>query len=312
MAPGHKKTANEDFEFGRFDNRYDNLLQREYVKRFKRYNADANSANRDFNSGYSGVDTSFVPDNRNEPTHFGWMMKRIVQFISAQFDFGGGAQRQTFYVDYGGWDHHEHLRRNFHWRMQDVSFVLKAFRDALAEIGMLDKVVLVTASDFGRTLTSNGGGSDHGWGGNAMILGGEVQGKRVLGQYPEMDLEGDQISNTDRGNFIPTTSLEEYYSELALWFGLDEEDLQIALPNVNAFIPRRFNKARQCRYIQYRITTVTDLHVRTEGFEELRQDLWNSVNEQWLDFVGSQIEFHEHKESTHLTATLMATTVSTR
>ena len=232
-----KKTANDDFEFGSFDDRYQNLMQKEYVERFKHYNIDVSQANRDYNSGFSGISTSFVPDGGERETHFGRSMQRIAQFISAQWAFGG-AKRQTFYVNFpGGWDHHEDLHHKFMEGIEDVSFVLKAFRDALVEIDMLDNVVLCTASDFGRTLTSNGGGSDHGWGGNAMILGGPVNGKQVLGQYPEMNLEGSQISNTERGNFIPTTSLEEYYSELSLWFGLDEENLKDALPNVSAFTP---------------------------------------------------------------------------
>ena len=231
-----KETANQDFEFGGFDGRYENLMQKEYVERFKHYNVDASEANLVYNRGYSAINTSFGPEGRDSETHFGSSMQRIVQFISAHWTFGG-AKRQTFYVNFGGWDHHENLKGQFHDYMEDVSFVLKAFRDALVEIDMLDNVVLCTASDFGRTLTSNGGGSDHGWGGNAMILGGPVKGKRVLGQYPEMDLEGSQISNTERGNFIPTTSLEEYYAELSLWFGLDEENLKDVLPNADAFIP---------------------------------------------------------------------------
>ncbi len=236
LALGAKENANEDFELGRFDNRYDNILRKEYLKRFKRSIEDSKKANRDVRSGLGGLDTLFTPANRNNPSSFGRRMKRIAEFISASANFGGGARRQTFFVNYGGWDHHEELHGNFQLRLGDVAFGLKAFRDALVEIDMLDNVVLFTASDFGRTLTSNGGGSDHGWGGNAMILGGEVKGKQVLGQYPEMNLTGDQISNTDRGNFIPTTSLEEYYAELALWFGLDEEDLGLALPNVESFI----------------------------------------------------------------------------
>ena len=231
-----KLTANEDFEFGTFDNRYENVLQNEYLKRFKRSIDDVKKANRDFRRGFTGIDTSFTRDGWDHPTLFGSSMKRIAEFIGARVDFGGGAQRQTFFVDYGGWDHHENLHSNFDRRIEDVSFALKAFRDALVEIDMLDNVVLFTASDFGRTLTSNGGGSDHGWGGNSMILGGRVRGKHVLGQYPEMRLDGDQISNTERGNFIPTTSLEEYFAELALWFGLDEEDLELVLPNVGSFV----------------------------------------------------------------------------
>lgn len=127
----------------------------------------------------------------------------------------------------------------------------EAFQDALVEVDMQDNVVLFTASDLGRTLTSNGDGSDHGWGGNSMILGGRVNGRQTLGQYPEMDLEGVQISNTERGNFAPTTSLEEYYAELALWFGLDEEDLEEhALPNVRAFIPERASKPESIGVIE--------------------------------------------------------------
>ena len=235
-----KTTANEDFEFGRFDNRYENLLQKEYLKRFKRSIEDARKADRDFRAGSEGFD-NFSREGEGV-THFAAAMRRIAQMISAHLDFGGGVKRQTFYVEFGGWDHHEQLHDNFEWRMRDVSFVLKAFRDALVEIDMLDNVVLFTASDFGRTLTSNGGGSDHGWGGNAMILGGEVSGKDVLGEFPDMNLDGEQISNENRGNFIPTTSLEEYYSELALWFGLDEEDLELALPNVSSFIPEGATK----------------------------------------------------------------------
>ena len=241
-----KKTANEDFEFGRFDNRYDNLLQDEYVKRFKRSIEDARMADRDFRSWSAGF-SNFTRES-HDPL-FGLSMRRIAQMISGHQEFGD-VRRQTFFVNYGGWDHHEKLHSEFKGRIEDVSFVLKAFRDALVQEDMFDKVVLFTASDFGRTLTSNGGGSDHGWGGNAMILGGPVNGKRVLGQYPEMDLEGKQISNTERGNFIPTASLEEYYAELALWFGLDEEDLNIVLPNVDAFIPEGATKPESLGIIE--------------------------------------------------------------
>ena len=229
-----KLTANEDFEFGRFDDNYDNLLQNEYLKRFGGALENARQADSDFRDHLAGF-SNFSKDGHM--SHFAWSMRRIAQLISAHEGFEG-VRRQTFFVNYGGWDHHEKLHNEFEWRIADVSFVLKAFRDALVQENVLDKVVLLTASDFGRTLTSNGGGSDHGWGGNAMILGGPVNGRHVLGQYPEMNLEGAQVYNTERGNFIPTTSLEEYYAELALWFGLDEEDLNIVLPNVDAFIPK--------------------------------------------------------------------------
>ena len=250
-----KARSNLEFELGRFDNRYDNLLQNEYLKRFKRSIEDSNTGSVDFLDGRISPNTSFTSDSLGKTTDFGPAMKRIVEIISAHSVFGGGTHRQTFFVEHGGWDHHRNLHDYFNWRVEEVSFVLKAFRDARVEIDMLDNVVLFTASEFGRTLASNGGGSDHGWGGNAMILGGNVNGGQVLGEYPEMDLEGDQVSNTDRGIFIPNTSLEEYYSELALWFGLDEEDLELAFPNVDSFIPDESTKPEKIGIFETEVET---------------------------------------------------------
>ena len=63
-----------------------------------------------------------------------------------------------------------------------------------------------TASDFGRTLTSNGNGSDHAWGGNHFVLGGAVQGGRVAGNrdqgyYPDLQRLAD--IDTGQGRLIP-------------------------------------------------------------------------------------------------------------
>ena len=224
-----KASAHRDFERRINPEHYDNLLQRTYIRKLKGAMQDNRTAVEEFTDGLQGLDTEF------DEGHWAQSLKRIVQIVSAHDYYG--ATRQTFFVNFGGWDHHEDLHGNFNNGIERVSRAFKSFRDGLDEINMLDSVVLFTTSDFGRTLTSNGGGSDHGWGGNAMALGGPVRGERVLGQYPDMDLEGSQISNTDRGNFIPTTSLEEYFSELAIWFGLDVEDLELILPNVQNFIP---------------------------------------------------------------------------
>ena len=211
---------------------YDNLLKRSYIRKLKQA-MDDNYEAVAASSFFEGLEnTEFEDDGFG----FGQSLKKIVEVIGGREYID--AKRQTFFVSFGGWDHHEDLKGHFNGQIEYVSKAFKSFRDGLDEIGMLDNVVLFTTSDFGRTLTSNGGGSDHGWGGNAMVLGGPVRGQRVLGQYPDMDLEGTQIAGehgANRGNFIPTTSLEEYFAELALWFGLDEEDLNIALPNVDAF-----------------------------------------------------------------------------
>ncbi|MCP4232143.1 MAG: DUF1501 domain-containing protein, partial [Aestuariibacter sp.] len=90
-----------------------------------------------------------------------------------------------------------------------------------------------TASDFGRTLTSNGDGTDHGWGGNHIVLGGAVQGADIYGQLPQMSLGSDD--DLGDGRIIPTLSVDQYAATLAQWFGLADNELTEILPNLNNF-----------------------------------------------------------------------------
>ena len=83
-----------------------------------------------------------------------------------------------------------------------------------------EEVAVLVVSDFGRTLTSNGKGTDHGWGGNAFLLGGAVQGGRVFGRYPNRLTEAASEVNIGRGRFLPTTSWEAVWNALAEWWGV--------------------------------------------------------------------------------------------
>ncbi len=114
-----------------------------------------------------------------------------------------------------------------------VSKAMKEFNDAMIELGVHREVTTFTAGDFGRTLTSNGQGSDHAWGGNHMVMGGSVKGGRIYGTYPA--LYEDNPLDTGRGRLIPTTSCDEYFAELALWFGVDPSDLDMVFPNIGRF-----------------------------------------------------------------------------
>jgi uncharacterized protein (DUF1501 family) len=121
-----------------------------------------------------------------------------------------------------------------------VDEAIGEFWQALVALGIENQVVLFTASDFGRTLTSNARGSDHAWGGNHFVLGGSVGGKKVYGQYPSLALNPDSGSevnplDTGRGRLIPTTSCDEYFAELALWLGVPPSSLHLVLPNVGNF-----------------------------------------------------------------------------
>ena len=144
-----------------------------------------------------------------------------------------GFKRQTFFIMFGGWDHHDEVINNQMAMLSVVSKALSEFNTALAELGLQEKVTTFTASDFARTLTSNGRGSDHAWGGNHMVMGGAVNGGRIYGDYPA--LYADNSLDTGRGALIPTISCDEYFTELASWFGVSNADLSTVFPNIGRF-----------------------------------------------------------------------------
>ena len=93
-----------------------------------------------------------------------------------------------------------------------------------------------TQSDFGRTLTSNGDGSDHAWGGNQIVLGDAVRGRMLYGTYPRLELGGpDDVGG---GRLIPTTSADQYAATLARWFGIADADLDRIAPHLGSFAQR--------------------------------------------------------------------------
>jgi uncharacterized protein (DUF1501 family) len=148
-----------------------------------------------------------------------------------------GAKRQIFFIDAGGWDMHSNLLAELNVRNGEVSQALKSFYDATVELGIADNVTTFTISDFARTITSNGSGSDHSWGGNMMVMGGKVNGGKIYGTYPKMDVlsASNQQNISFRGTFIPSISTDEFYGELALWYGISPYDLCYALPNLGNF-----------------------------------------------------------------------------
>ncbi len=141
--------------------------------------------------------------------------------------------RQTFFMNYGGWDHHSETLPQQAAMLPVVSQAVGAFHAALVSLGAENDVTLFLASDFGRTLTSNGRGSDHAWGGNVFVTGGAVKGRRIYGQYPDLYQNGPL--DVGRGRFLPTTAVDLYFAEMALWMGVPKADLPLVLPNIGRF-----------------------------------------------------------------------------
>ncbi len=150
-----------------------------------------------------------------------------------------GLRRQTFFVSYGGWDHHGELLATQAAMLSYLDAALGGFQRALDTLGLANDVVTFTASDFGRTLRSNGRGTDHAWGGNSLIFGGPVRSGRIHGTYPVFNQSGpDQFGPVDvgyGGRLLPTTSVDSYFSSLLRWFGVSETNLPYVLPNLPNF-----------------------------------------------------------------------------
>jgi len=145
-------------------------------------------------------------------------------------------ERQIFFVGIGGFDSHDDQLQNQPGLLGGISEGLAAFYDATVELGVSGSVTAFTQSDFGRTLTSNGDGTDHAWGSNQIIVGDAVLGQRMYGTYPLLQIGG--ADDVGGGRMIPTTSADQFAATLAKWFGIDDADLSVVAPNINNFAAR--------------------------------------------------------------------------
>lgn len=152
------------------------------------------------------------------------------------------ANRQVFFVSIGGFDTHDYENTQHAKLYSQIDQALKYFDDTLGGLGLRHNVTTFTASDFGRTFTSNGDGTDHGWGSHHLIMGGAVNGGDIYGQVPvlgtknannnQFDSSPDQVAN---GALLPTTSVDQYAATLGKWFGLSDTQLLDVLPNLKNF-----------------------------------------------------------------------------
>jgi uncharacterized protein (DUF1501 family) len=144
-----------------------------------------------------------------------------------------GHQRQVFFVALGGFDTHVKQNIDLPPLLTELNDALVAFYQATVELGIANRVTTFTASDFGRALSENGDGSDHGWGSHHLIIGDAVNGRRTFGRYPILAIGGPD--DVGQGRWLPTTSVEEYGATLARWFGVAASDLPLVFPNLGRF-----------------------------------------------------------------------------
>lgn len=208
------------------------MLEQEYQNIFKKTYANTIKTGLLANEQFIDALTTVPPLNTTfSDNTFSRDLELIARTIAARDTLD--MDRQVFFVQMGGFDNHDELLTNHAILLDRVSKGLFEFQSALDELGVADCVTTFTISDFARTLTSNGNGTDHGWGGNVMIMGDAVNGGEVYGLYPTLALQ----SNLDIGGgvLIPTTSIDEYFAELSLWMGVPPNELETVLPNITNF-----------------------------------------------------------------------------
>lgn len=210
---------------------YNNLVQDAFSKHVR----ESHDAQAAFGEHYDMVDDSNV-NGVNVGALFG--SSRIAQELRAAAKTISvrqalGLRRSTLFISRGGWDHHGELLVTQAGMLDELAAALSAFQQALEIYGVAEDVITYTASDFGRKLRSNGRGTDHAWSGNQMVFGGPVQGGKVYGEFPSLAIGG--ASDVGQGRLLPSTSVDEFFGEMARWFGVSAADMPYVLPNLSNF-----------------------------------------------------------------------------
>ena len=218
--------------FGRIvDAQYDSIYERGFAEIQRRAIDSADAVSAAITSAQnSGEITTVFPAGG-----LGNQLQTVARLIASRDQLG--MTRQIFFVGMGGFDTHDDQNNAQPALLQNVSDAITAFHAATVELGIAGGVTTFTQSDFGRTLTSNGDGTDHAWGGNQMVVGGAVSGKDIYGSYPLLQIGGPDDTDSG-GRMIPSTSADQFAATLAKWFGIPDLDLDIVAPNLDNFVQR--------------------------------------------------------------------------
>ena len=181
--------------------------------------------------GQAQATTTVFPPSADPQSSLGAQLQMVAKLISVSSQLG--AKRQVFFVSTGRYDTHDGLATLHPTLMTNLADAMRAFYDTTVELGVSSQVTTFTGSDFGRALTANNDGTDHGWGSMHFVLGGAVNGKQYYGINPVLANGGpDDIG---QGRLIPTMAVDQYAATLANWFGVAASDLPTVVPSITNY-----------------------------------------------------------------------------
>ena len=173
-------------------------------------------------------------------TTLGLQLDMVARLIAARDRLG--MKRQTFFVSMSGFDLHSGMALGHAPLLQELGDALAAFQLAMNNAGLADSVLSFTASDFGRALTINGDGTDHGWAGHHLVMGGAVKPRQWVGAVPRCELGApDEVG---QGRMLPAISVDQLGATLATWMGVPDSDMATVFPNIGAFPTRTLDLLR--------------------------------------------------------------------
>lgn len=207
-----------------------NLLVNEHASTLARAEAFGNSVNTAL--AFSPQFENAFPQGRLSD-----QLEMVARLIAIRGRLDSTLNRQVFFVRIGGWDtHNEQGGENYSRHaelLQELDTAMAVFQRAMVQLNVNNSVTTFTATEFGRTLIPNGSGTDHGWGGHNLVMGGAVAGGDIYGQMPQVSRSS--VDSVNGGRFIPTSSVDQYSATMARWFGLNNSELQRVFPNLANF-----------------------------------------------------------------------------
>lgn len=198
-------------------------------------------------------------------TSLGNQLAQIAKLLKIKSTLGFANGRQIFFCNVGGFDTHTNETGSNPTNpaggaaasgtqgglLTQVSQAMRAFYDEMVAQGLSNNVTQFTLSDFARTLQPSGSGAgsvgtDHAWGTHAFIMGGAVLGGMFYGStrpdgsglpygFPALQIAGPDDTTSNRGQWIPTTSIDQYAATLANWYGLSTVDRATVFPSLSKF-----------------------------------------------------------------------------